>query len=195
MARKKGQKARTKFDRWKQVKWFKVKTPTEFNNKVACEIVGVEPEDIIGRVVRLPLGEIVGNFALMYIEVKFKVINVAGDFAETEFYGHELLREQIRAQVRRNRTRIDAIVDVTTKDNRKIRVRTMVVTARRCKTTQAKAIRKIMSDILLEEAKDSTFSEFSKKLVGKELQGKIRDAAHKIYPVKACEIIKSKILK
>jgi len=85
-------------------------------------------------------------------------------------------------------------MDVQTKDGIKLRVMTMAVTLSRIKTSQKKAIRKIMFQIIEERASQLDFATFVQQVVLGTIATDIQMQAKKIYPIKKVEVYKLKVL-
>ena len=100
----------------------------------------------------------------------------------------------MKSQIRRRRSRIDAIVDITTKDGYKIRTKAMVLTAYRAKTRQKSDIRKKMEEIIKSMAKEKTFPQYVQAMLFGEMAEKIREECKKIFPIKNVIIYKSEVL-
>ena len=181
-------------DKWKLKKWYTVLAPEMFGNVP----IGTTPSDkdwkLLGRVLEVTLFDLTGDFSQHHIHLYFQIYKVEGDKAYTRFKGHELARDYIKSIIRRKSSKIQAIVDVTTKDGYKLRVTGIVLTTFRCKTSQKKAIRKIMMKILTERASEMTLEEYVKAMVFGKLSLEIMEQAKKIYPIRKVEIYKSKLL-
>jgi len=152
------------------------------------------PEAVIGRTFEITLTDITNDFSVMHIKLKFKVEEVVGDKAYTKFVGCDLTRDYLRSLVRRSTTRVDGIFNITTKDGYTLRVTALVFTENRIAHRQKYTIRKIMKEILEEEAKNSEFPEFAQKLVYGTIADKIYKKARKIVPIRKTEILKCKLL-
>jgi len=181
-------------DKWKLKKWFTVLAPPMFGSVP----IGTTPADkewkLLGRVFEVTLFDLTGDFSQHHIHLYFQVYEVKDTTAYTRFKGHELARDYIKSIIRRKSSKIQAIVDVTTKNGYGLRVTGIVLTTYRCKTSQKKAIRKIMMKILRERAANMTLEEYVKAMIFGKLALEIMEQAKKIYPIRKVEIYKSKLL-
>jgi small subunit ribosomal protein S3Ae len=181
-------------DKWKLKKWYTVVAPPLFGNTV----IGTTPADkdwkLLGRVFEVTLFDITGDFSQVHIHLYFQVHEIKSDTAHTRFKGHELARDYMKSIIRRKSSKVAAIVDVTTKDGYGLRVTAIALTAYRCKTSQKSLIRKIMTRLLLNKAKELTFDEFVKAMIFGSLANEIMMEAKKVYPIRKAEIYKSKLL-
>jgi len=96
--------------------------------------------------------------------------------------------------VRRRTTRIDGIFNVTTKDGYKLRVMGMVIAIRRIQSSQERAVREVMENLIRKKAEELTFTEFVLEAVNGKMGAELAREAKKIYPLKRAEIRKIKVL-
>ncbi len=185
-------------DTWKLKNWYQVVAPPVFGNAFLGTTPADDPDKLIGRVMEVTLFDITGDYSYVHVKLYFQIIKVEGDTAYTRFKGHELLRDYIRSLTRRKSSKITGIFNVWTKDGYGLRVTAMTFTRYRCKTSQKKAIRKVMQEIITQKAQESTLDEFIQLMVYSDQEGSlaqlIDERARKIYPLRKVEIAKSKLL-
>ncbi|WFO76040.1 30S ribosomal protein S3ae [Desulfurococcaceae archaeon MEX13E-LK6-19] len=181
-------------DKWKLKKWYQVIAPKVFGEVVLGTTPADDPLKLIGRVMEVTLYDITGDLTQVHIHLFFQIIDVQGDKAITRFKGHELSRDYMKSLIRRKSSKIQGIFDVETKDGYKLRITAVTLTSYRCKTSQKKAIRKIMRDIIVNESKQMTLDELIQAMIFGRFAQEIAEAARKIYPIRKVEIYKSKLL-
>ncbi|ASJ00575.1 30S ribosomal protein S3ae [Thermococcus gorgonarius] len=181
-------------DKWKLKEWYVVYAPDFFGSKEIGLTPADDPEKVIGRVVETTLKDLTGDFTKGHVKLYFQVYDVKGQNAYTKFKGHTLARSYIRSLVRRRTTRVDGIFNVTTKDGYKLRVMGMVIAYRRIQTSQERAIRKIIQDIIYKKAEELNFADFVLQSVNGQIASEIAKEARKIYPIKRAEVRKIKVL-
>ncbi|MEB3755628.1 MAG: 30S ribosomal protein S3ae [Desulfurococcales archaeon] len=185
-------------DKWKIKKWYKVLAPPLFGNAVLGTTPADDPDKLIGRVLEVTLYDLTGEFTHVHIKLYFQVERVEGDTAYTRFKGHELLRDYIKSLTRRKSSKIQGIFDVWTKDGYGLRITVITFTSFRCKSSQKKAIRKVMEQIVKKRASESTLDEFIQSMIFSEnensLVREIESEARKIYSIRKVEVYKSKLL-
>ncbi|MEM2341821.1 MAG: 30S ribosomal protein S3ae [Candidatus Bathyarchaeia archaeon] len=181
-------------DKWRSKKWYTVVAPPYFGSVEIGSIPADDPQKILGRVVESTLYDITEDFAHQYLKTYFQVIGIDGRRALTIFKGHEYSRDYLRSLVRRKTTRVDGIVNVTTKDGYKLRVAACAFTTTRIKTSQEREIRAIMRKIIEEKAKTLTFDQFVQEAVLGKIASDIYNEAKKITPLRHVGIRKSKLL-
>jgi len=181
-------------DKWKMKEWFVVYAPEFFGSKEIGLTPADEPEKVIGRVIETTLRDLTGDFTKSHVKLYFQVYDVKGQNAYTKFKGHTLARSYIRSLVRRRTTRVDGIFNITTKDGYKLRVMGMVIAYRRIQTSQERAIRKIIQEIIYKKAEELNFADFVLQSVNGQIASEIAKEARKIYPIKRAEVRKIKVL-
>ena len=181
-------------DKWKMKDWFVIYAPEFFGSKEIGLTPADEPEKVVGRVIETTLRDLTGDFTKSHVKLYFQVYDVKGQNAYTKFKGHTLARSYIRSLVRRRTTRVDGIFNITTKDGYKLRVMGMVIAYRRIQTSQERAIRKIMQDIIYKKAEELNFADFVLQSVNGQIASEIAKEARKIYPIKRAEVRKIKVL-
>ncbi|MEM1772290.1 MAG: 30S ribosomal protein S3ae, partial [Desulfurococcaceae archaeon] len=114
--------------------------------------------------------------------------------AFTRFKGHELARDYMKSLVRRKSSKIQGIFDVQTKDGYVVRITIVALTSYRCKTSQKRAIRKIMKEYIVQKAGELTFDELIHEVLRGTISNEISEKTRKIYPIRRVEVYKTKLL-
>lgn len=194
-SRSKRQRSRRRVvDSWKTKSWYDVYAPKSFKEAFLGQIPASDPSLIPGRTIEVLLYDITNDFRHTHIKLRFKIIDVKGKNCYTRFIGHELTFDFIRSLVHRGTTRIDGIFNFKTADGFVFRVSCFCVTVRRAKGSQKKAIRKIMYQVLNEFAKSSNHGKFIRGMIYGKFAENIAKIAKTIYPLRECQIRKSKLI-
>ncbi|MCD6381618.1 MAG: 30S ribosomal protein S3ae [Candidatus Aenigmarchaeota archaeon] len=175
-------------------KWYDVYAPKIFGGIRIGEILVTDPKTLTERAVEVLLSDIIQDPSKFYIKLKFKGDKLENEKLYTKFVGHECLRDYISHIVRRGVTRVDNNVIVTTKDEKKLRVKGILITSRRVNVSTKSKIIKAMDKVIIEYAGKTNFDDFVKDMVFGVIAGKIKKACKKIYPVSKVEIRKSHVL-
>jgi len=178
---------------WKAKSWYKVYTPESLGKVYIGDTIANDPDSVMGRVMRTTLGEIINDYARQNVKMKFRVSNVTGDAAYTEFIGHELTRDYLRSLVKRRTSRIDAQVPITTKDGKKVDLTVTCYTLTRANLSQTHAIRGLMAGRVQEIAKDVDFNGLLNGIVTGEISKELFKSVKPLFPVRRVEVIKSKV--
>ena len=166
--------ARKQKDKWKAKRWYNIRAPRQpWNFKIIGETLGEEDELLIGRMYEMTQQELDGDFSKMNVKIKFRVTEIIGQDAITEFAGHEVLKDHVRRQVRRYRGKIDDVIDAITDDGYYVRLKPFIVTQNRVKTSQKQAVRDACRNILLQTAASNTWVSLQKMILSGELEQQI----------------------
>ena len=181
-------------DKWRSKEWYRVLSPEYFGKAELGLIPADDPSKLIGRVVESTLYDLTGDFSHQHLKLKFQIQSVDGKVANTTFKGHEYSRDYLRSLVRRRTSFIDGVFDVTTKDGYRVRVFACGFTLVRVKSSQERAVRKIMSDIIKKKAEELNFAQFVQEIVLDKLASDIYNEAKKVVPLRHVGIRKTKLL-
>ncbi len=182
-------------DTWKTKKFYNILAPRMFNEIKIAETFASDPSNIIGRTIVTNMKEISKDFSKQHIKLCFKIYDVKGENAYTRFVGHSLSRDYMRSQIRRKTTRVESIIDATTKDGTTLRIKTIALAIGRAQTAQEKLLRKLMTEIVKNAASSMSLDNFVYEVVSGRISTKMYKSAGKIYPLKRVEVRKIKVLK
>jgi small subunit ribosomal protein S3Ae len=187
--------ARKQKDKWKAKRWYTIRAPRQpWHFKVIGETLGEEDELLIGRMYEITQQEVDGDFSKMHVKLKFRVTEVVGQDAITEFAGHEVLKDHVRRQVRRYRGKVDDVIDAITEDGYYVRIKPFLITQGRVKTSQKKGMRDACRDVVLQAAARNTWIALQKQILSGELEQALEKAARKIANVKIVMVRKSQLV-
>ncbi len=194
MARKR-RAARVK-DKWTMKKWFTLIAPEYFGMAELGETPADDANKVLNRTVETTLADLTNDYSNQntYKKLIFKVFRVAGENAYTKFWRFELTREYLNSLTRRRTSKVEDVVDVTTTDGYKLRVKPVVFTIKRCKSSQKRAIRSIMREVVLKKGSSMNFVQFLQECVLGKIPAEIYKSAKKIYPIRRVEIRKIELL-
>ena len=145
-----------------------------------------------GRIFEVSLADLQKDEDHAFRKVKLRVDEVQGKNCLTNFHGLDFTSDKLRSLVRKWQTLIEANVVVKTTDEYLIRLFAIAFTKRRPnqvkKTTyaassQIRAIRKKMIEIIQKEASSCTLSQLTTKLIPEVIGREIEKATQGIYPL------------
>lgn len=181
-------------DKWRGKAWYMIIAPPFFGNIELGSVPAEEAEQLIGRVVEATLYDITGDFSHMYLKMFFQVNEMDGKTAKTLFKGHEYSRDYLRSLVRRRTTKVDGLINLTTKDGYKLRIAVSALTLSRIKTSQEKIIRNLMQKIIAERSQALMLDSFVQEMVLGKIASDIYNEAKKVAPLRHVGIRKSKLV-
>jgi small subunit ribosomal protein S3Ae len=178
---------------WKAKSWFKVYVPDNLGKAYIGDTISSDVETVKGRIMQSTLGEILNDYGKQHIKMRFKINEVTGDAAYTEFVGHEVTRDYLRSLVKRRSSRIDCMMMVVTKDNKKVRLTISVYTFARANIAQEHAIRKAIMTAVAAQAPAWDLTTLVNGIVSGEISRDLFKSVKAIYPTRRVEVIKSKV--
>ncbi|HTY90838.1 MAG TPA: 30S ribosomal protein S3ae [Methanocella sp.] len=187
-------KATKKVDAFRAKNWYQVLAPAEFNRANIGETLADESQKIIGRIMESTLGDITGDWAKQNTKMIFRIEEIGGNSAYTSFVGHEMTKDYMRSLVKRRTSKIGTNLVVTTKDGYKLRLKPLVFTVKRARTSQIESIRKVMTDVVANRGKELTFNELVADTVNGKVAAEIYKATKNIYPLRRAEVAKSEVV-
>jgi small subunit ribosomal protein S3Ae len=181
-------------DKWRAKEWYDVYAPAYFGEKKVASIPGADPGRLIGRVVETTLYDITNDFSHQSQKLYFLVSNVKGEKAETVLKGHEYSADYLRSLVRRGSTRIDAIFNVTSRDQYVTRASVVAFTRDRVNANQQHLVRSIMRKTIEEKAVTLAYDQLCHEMVLGIFGSEVYNLAKKISPLRHVGVRKSKLL-
>jgi small subunit ribosomal protein S3Ae len=171
-----------------------VVAPSFFGNVELGSVPAQEPELLIGRVVEATLYDITADFSHHFLKMFFQINEIDAKTAKTLFKGHEYSRDYLRSLVRRRTTKVDSLINLTTKDGFKLRIAVSALTLSRIKTSQEKIIRKMMDKTIHEKANALSLDQFVQEMVLGKIASDIYNQAKEVAPLRHVGIRKSKLI-
>lgn len=181
-------------DKWRGKQWYTVVSPPYFGGIELGTLPTDDSQKLVGKVVDATLYDITEDFSHQYLKMYFQITDVEDRTANTIFKGHEYSRDYLRSLVRRRTSRIDGIVDVTTKDGYKLRVSACAFTLSRIKTSQEKVIRAIIKRVIAEKAGTLNFDQFVQEVVLGKIASDVYNEAKNIAPMRHMGVRKTKLI-
>jgi len=204
-----GQKKKVS-DPFAKKEWFDIKAPDFFVNKRvgkmpvnksagarACE------DDLKGRVIEINLADLQNLEEDAHRKIKLRIEDVQGRYCLTNFYGMDFTTDKLRSLVRKWQTLIEAHVEVRTTDAFYLRMFCIGFTKRRtnqqkktcyAQSSQVKAIRAKMREIMIREATNCTLKELVLKFIPEAIGKMIEKECNGIFPLTHVYIRKVKLL-
>ena len=181
-------------DRWKAKNWYNVLAPPAFDNVTIADTLADSPDSLMNRVTGVSLQDLTNDFRKSHITLFFKIHKVEETNAYTQFAGHTLTSDYLRRMIRRRRSKIEGVYDVTTRDGAVLRVKPFATTDKRIQNSQRKVVRDAMKKTIDDQAKTSTLSEFVNSILDGKIGSDIYKNCKKLYPVKRIELYKTEVI-
>jgi len=210
---KKGKKTGKKAaDPFAKKEWYDIKAPSIF----PIRDIGKTPvtktagqrnsrDSLLGRVMESSLGDLKEAAEDdAYRKFSFRVEEVQGPQCLTQFHGMSLTTDKLRSLVRKWHSLIEAYVDVKTTDGYTVRLFAIGFTKKRnnqiratsyAQSSQVKAIRKKMIEIMTAQGSSGDLNELIVKLMTEIVGREIEKATQGIYPLNNVHVRKAKVLR
>ena len=187
--------ARRQRDKWKSKRWYTIRAPRHpWAFKVIGETIAEDESMLIGRNYEILQNELDGDFSKMHVKGQFRISGVVGGDALTEYIGHEMLKDHIRRQVRRDRGKIDDTVDIVTEDGFYVRIKPLLISRNRIKGSQKQEMRTLAREVILKTGATTTWIDLQKSSLDGTLEAKIREEVSKIQPVRGVMIRRTQLI-
>ncbi|KAK4229862.1 ribosomal S3Ae family-domain-containing protein [Podospora fimiseda] len=207
---KKGLKKKAQ-DPFARKDWYGIKAPAPFairdvGKTLVNRSTGLKNANdaLKGRIVEVSLADLQKDEDHAFRKVKLRVDEVQGKNCLTNFHGLDFTSDKLRSLVRKWQSLIEANVTVMTTDHYLLRLFAIAFTKRRpnqikkttyAATSQIRAIRKKMTEIIQREASSCTLTQLTSKLIPEVIGREIEKATQGIYPLQNVHIRKVKLLK
>jgi len=170
--------------------WYTLVAPKFFKEKIIGETPTGDPKTLMNRKIEVHLINLIEDLSKYYIKFYFKVNEIKNDKAYTEFSGLECMRDYISRSIRYGIARIDTVQDLTTKNNKKIRIKTIIITSKKIKKNVEIGLKKFIQDKIKKEVESSTLDELIERIINDHIKNSVFEDGKKIYPIRAFEIRK-----
>lgn len=180
--------------RGKRKYYITVKSPEILGGVLLNDILTTDVESLIGKTYETLLADLTGDVKHQFIKVKFRILNIKGDTAETIYIGHEYFREYEKSLIMRGTSYVEAIRDVLTVDGFQYRIKVGVYTVKRINNSRRKAIRKLVFQLLDKWASRCDNETFIKDMLFGKIDEEIKKLTKKVYSIRESVILKAKLI-
>jgi small subunit ribosomal protein S3Ae len=169
-------------------RWYTVFAPEEFDRAELGETPAEEPDMVLDRTIETTLGDLTNDAGANNVKLTFRIRDVGSDAAYTEFVKHELTRDYLDSLVRRGASKVEAYLTVLTSDDYRVRIQPVAFTTQKADDSQERAIRRRMTELVEEAARERTFEELVDSVTQGRLSSSIYGEARTIYPLRRVEV-------
>ncbi len=176
--------------KWKRKRWFNIVSPGFLGESVIGQTPAMEGAQVTGRNMRVSVPEVVKDSRKQDYTLILKVSKVSGGNAATFVKSFEVSPSQVKRSVRKGGSKIDINDFYETKDNKKLNVKSVVLTASKCETKKRTEIRKSANDKIKKSINEKTYEEFVREVLFGKFQTDIKKSLIKLQPARFVEVIK-----
>ena len=188
-------KQQKKVDSWKEKKWYAIEAPEFLNRTIVGQTIASDPELLPDRIIETTIGEMTGDLSKNNIKMRFRIIRVNGDVAETAFVGHTLTNDYLRSIVKRQTSKIDVVLTVRTADGYIVTIKPTCFTVKRARASQIRGIRNVMTRVVVRRAVKSNFEDLVQDIISGRMASAVYKQSKNIYPLRRVEVRKTEVVK
>jgi len=172
--------------------WYEIQIPEFLGNMIIGETPAIEPEKLKGRTIEMSLMDLSGDASKYHIKLFFRINEIKGNKALTEYFGHDCTRDFIARIVQKRTTRIDTNEVIKFEDG-KMRIKSIAISNKNLSNKLKKEIGKMIRNMIREELKGMEINKFIKNMILGKIQNKIKREVSKIYPLRFFEFRKTEV--
>ncbi|KAF8820253.1 ribosomal protein RPS3A [Cardiosporidium cionae] len=207
---KKGGKKKI-IDPYLRKEWYDLRAPAlftvrNFGKTLVTKSAGIKlaTDGLRGRVYEVNLADLNSDEDQSFRKMKLICEDIQGKVCYTNFHGMSITRDKLYSLIRKWHSLVEASVDVTTLDGYTLRMFSIGFTKRLpdqmkttcyAKSSQIRALRKIMVDIMRAQASTVNLRGLVQKFVPEIIGKQIEAASTAVFPLQSVLIRKVKILK
>tara|TARA_Y100000590_G_scaffold350673_1_gene402671 strand:- start:6051 stop:6683 length:633 start_codon:yes stop_codon:yes gene_type:complete len=189
-------KARKIKDKWKEKKWVNVIAPDSFNNVNIGYVPITDDENAKGRILEVTLWDILkGDPSQHQYKIIFQIDSINENKAKTIFKRFEYSKEFLRSLIRRGSSKVNFVIDVTTKDNYVFRIKMIALTHRQLNTSRQHQLRLIAKEIIEKIVPTMDIDGFVQATCYGKINSDIMAAAKKVIKLRHVGLEKVKLMK
>ena len=174
----------------KKKSWVKLVAPEFLGNAFLGESLIQDKQDLVGKYLSLNLSNFTNDMKKQSIIVKFKAVSIVDNQAHTNVVGLELTNSYVKRLVRRGKSKVDDSFIVHTRDNKKLRVKPLIITNTRTNNSIQSKIRVEAKALIIEAVKSLSADEFFESIISTKIQRDLKDKLSKIYPLRYVDLYK-----
>ncbi len=181
-------------DKWKLKQWYTVLAPELFNKQELGEVVSADPDKLIGRTMKVQLSKLINQKkqSTLFTNVIFKIDAVSGKTATTKLKGHAMAESYIRVLSRRNKSVINFVGDITTKDGVLVRLKILAITGAKVSRNTKKNLYNLIKEEV-EQLKEMNFDDLMREIFEGKIANKIFNRLKQITFMSKVEVKKSEV--
>lgn len=168
--------------------WVKIISPKFLGEKEIGESYIEELSNSIGKQVSINLMKITGDIKTQGSTVKFEINEVKDDLLRTRIVSYSYLPSSIKRLVRRKMNRIDDSLVIMTKDNRKIRIKPMLLTHGKISKSVEYSLRAAAKKEIIDFVQKTNYEELFSNIIKNKIQKDLKNLLKPIHPLRAAII-------
>jgi ribosomal protein S3AE len=172
----------------KKKRWYNIVASPEFKSVSIGETPALAPENLEGRKFKVNMMTLTRDMKKQSFVITFKVKEVKGNDAITEFMQYEMSGVHVKRVVKKGKDKVDDSFVVKTKDDVNVRVKPLLITRNKVQHSVKTTLRAETKVFIEKVAKEKDFFQFASSVLGTELQKTMKGTLKKVYPLSFVEI-------
>ncbi|HLC90691.1 MAG TPA: hypothetical protein VJI15_02895 [Candidatus Nanoarchaeia archaeon] len=168
--------------------WYKIISPRIFGLKEMGESYLANPQEGVGRKMKIGLKDLTGNVKDQNVYVSFIVTGANGGKLTTSVIGYQLTPSHVRRLVKKNVDRKDDYFTFTTKEGKEVVAKTLMITINKTKRSVRTELSKQLKEGLAEEISKLDVNTLFNNLVYHKIQLPLKKKLSKVYPLRELAI-------
>lgn len=168
--------------------WYPIIAPKIFRGAVIGETVVYDPNKMIGKSMSENLMNLTNDVKKQNIKVVFEIVNVDNNRALTEITGYKMVPSSVKRLVRRNIEKIDMSFTCSTSDNKKLRIKPLIIARSAVSSSVGAKIRRNTEEFITKYVQGISYDNLANDLITHKMQDLLRAGLNKVYPLRICEI-------
>lgn len=168
--------------------WHPIKASRNFESTFLGEGYVTGPDMLMERHLTINLANLTGDIRQQGINLNFRIKSIDDGAGVAEVIGYEASSSQLKRLVRRGVDRFDDVVDCTTLDGQKVRIKPFAVSKSAASKHKLQMIRTLLRKTISEEVAKITFDDLVKLVISNKFQTSLKALAKKVFPLKSLEI-------
>ena len=156
-------------DRWKAKSWYSLHAPRMFNYSVIGQTPSDDSDNVPGRTTQAPLHMLSGGYAQKHFMLKFRITEVRGLNAFTNYIGHYLTNDYLRSLTRRQQCKLSSNFIVETKDGISLRIKPIMIIDKKLQRATMHAMNVNAQEIITEAVSKTSLDVSLKRIFSGEL--------------------------
>ncbi len=187
-AAKNAAKAAADLKKQKKKKWCPIVAPEIFQSKVIGEVLLEDASMLMNRTVKVNMMQLSGDMKKQNVNVMFKIIDIKEGKGLTKAVKFEISPFSLRRLAKREKDKLSDSFVVKTLDGLLVRIKPLMVTNNLTKGSVKANLIKSCRAVCKEFVNKMNFDRIIADLVQYKFQKEVRDALHRVYPLKNFEI-------
>lgn len=164
--------------------WVSIYAPKVLKNSFVGETTLKDPSSAVGMKLTLNMSTVMSDMKKQNLEVTMQIKSVVDKKASTRITGLALTKSYVKRLVRRGKSKIEDSFVCTTADNKKIRLKPVLVANNKVPSSVATRLRNEIKANIESYVKTVNASDLFDAIVGMKIQKDLKNDFSKIYPIK-----------